>query len=56
MEPYIQATLARVPDAAEKLVFDRFHVMGHVGKAVDPVRKQEHRERIASGDDPLKWQ
>ena len=55
-EPYIQATLAQVPDAAEKLVFDRFHVMGHVGKAVDPVRKQEHRERIASGDDPLKWQ
>jgi len=43
-EPYIQATLARVPDASEKIVFDRFHVMGHVGKAVDTVRKQEHRE------------
>ena len=43
-EPYIQATRARVPDAAEKIVFDRFHVMGHVAKAVDTVRKQEHRE------------
>ena len=28
--------------------------MGHVGKAVDTVRKQEHRELIASGDETLK--
>jgi transposase len=53
-EPYIQATLARVPDASEKIVFDRFHVMGHVGKAVDTVRKQEHRELMKSGDETLK--
>ena len=53
-EPYIQATRAQVPDAAEKIVFDRFHVMGHVGKAVDTVRKQEHRELMASGDETLK--
>ena len=52
--PYIQASLARVPGAAEKIVFDRFHVMGHVGKAVDTVRKQEHRELLASGDATLK--
>ena len=53
-EPYIQATLARVPEAAEKIVFDRFHVMGYLGKAVDTVRKQEHRELMASGDETLK--
>jgi transposase len=53
-EPYVQATRARVPEAAEKIVFDRFHVMGHVGKAVDTVRKQEHRDLMASGDDTLK--
>ena len=53
-EPYIQATLAKVPEAAEKIVFDRFHVMGHVGKAVDTVRKQEHRDLMASGDVTLK--
>jgi transposase len=35
-EPYIQATRARVPEAAEKIVFDRFHIMGHVGKEVAP--------------------
>jgi transposase len=53
-EPYIQSTLAKVPDAAEKIVFDRFHVMGHIGKAVDMVRKQEHRELMESGDETLK--
>ena len=53
-EPYIQATLAKVPDAAAKIVFDRFHVMGHVGKAVDTVRKQEHRELMELGDETLK--
>jgi transposase len=53
-EPYIQATLAKVPDAAEKIVFDRFHIMGYVGKAVDTGRKQEHRELMESGDETLK--
>ena len=53
-EPYIQATLAQVPDAAAKIVFDRFHVMGHVGNAVDTVRKQEHRELMELGDETLK--
>jgi transposase len=53
-EPYIQATRAQVPDATQKIVFDRFHVMSHIGKAVDTVRKQEHRELMASGDETLK--
>ena len=53
-EPYIQATRTQVPEADEKIVFDRFHVMGHLGKAVDTVRKQEHRDLMASGDETLK--
>ncbi len=53
-EPSSQATRAQGPEAAEKIVFDRVHVMGHVGKAVDTVRKQEHRELMASGDETLK--
>ncbi len=53
-EPYIQATRAQVPEAAEKIVFDRFHIMGYVGKAVDTVRKQEHRALMESGDETLK--
>ena len=43
-EPFFQSTLAHLPEASEKIVFDRFHIMGHVGKAVDTVRKQEVRE------------
>lgn len=53
-EPFVQATLAKVPGAAKKIVFDRFHVMGHVGKAVDTVRKQEHRQLMEVGDETLK--
>ena len=53
-EPYIQATRAKVPEAAAKIVFDRFHVMGHIGKAVDTVRKHEHQELMESGDETLK--
>lgn len=53
-EPFIQATKAKVPDAEKKIVFDRFHIMGHVGKAVDIVRKQEHRQLLEAGDETLK--
>lgn len=52
-EPYVLATHARLPDAATKIVFDRFHIMGHLGKAVDTVRKQEHRALQQTGDDTL---
>ena len=53
-EPYIQATQACLPGADQKIVFDRFHIMGHMGKAVDTVRKQEHRVLSPTGDDRLK--
>lgn len=53
-QPYMKATRAWVPGADQKIVFDRFHVMGHIGKAVDTVRKREHRALMAAGDDTLK--
>lgn len=53
-DPFIAATKAKIPEASEKIVFDRFHVMGHVSKAVDKVRKQEHRQMMAEGDERLK--
>jgi len=53
-EPFFQSTLAHVPDAAEKIVFDRFHIMKHVNEAVDDVRKRENRVLRAEGDDSLK--
>jgi transposase len=47
-DPYIRATRERVPDWQDKIVFDRFHVMQHLGKAVDTVRKAEHRTLLAN--------
>jgi transposase len=52
-EPYVQATKAHVEKADEKIVFDRFHIMQHMGKAVDTVRKQENRELLKQGDETL---
>jgi transposase len=52
-EPYLHAIHAHVPDAAGKVVFDRFHIMQHMGKAVDTVRKQEHRALQSQGDNSL---
>jgi len=53
-DPYIAATLAYIPDANKKIVFDRFHVMRHIVEAVDKVRKQEHKALHERGDDILK--
>jgi transposase len=52
--PYIEATKAHVPDAAKKIVFDRFHVTRYLTEAVDKTRRQEHKELMADGIDLLK--
>jgi transposase len=53
-DPYIAATKAYVPDAANKIVFDKFHVVRTVTEAVDRVRRKEHKVLTAVGDDRLK--
>jgi transposase len=53
-DPYIAATKAYVPGAEKKIVFDRFHVMKYILKAVDDVRKSEHRELSENGEEVLK--
>ncbi|MBU1613548.1 ISL3 family transposase [Patescibacteria group bacterium] len=40
---YIAAVRKKLSDGEEKIVFDRYHIMQHVNKAVDTVRKQEHK-------------
>jgi transposase len=50
-EPYIRATRTGLPDGDAKIVFDRFHIMRDMTKAVDTVRKQEHRAFLRAGDD-----
>jgi transposase len=50
---YINACRAQVPQADTKMVFDRFHIMQHVGNGVDRVRKQEHKALLQQGDATL---
>ena len=52
--PYISSTREHVPDADRRIVFDKFHVAQHLGRAVDEVRKSENRELIREGDGRLK--
>lgn len=53
-EPYIKAVKNHIPDAHDKIVFDRFHVTRLVTEAVDKIRRQEHKILGARGDDRLK--
>jgi transposase len=53
-EPYRNATLRYVPDAAEKIVYDNFHLARYMNQAVDEVRRTERIELGASGEDTLK--
>jgi transposase len=50
---YISATEAHIPQAREKIAFDKFHVAKYLGAAVDKVRRQEHRALLAEGNDRL---
>jgi transposase len=50
---YITSTRKHPSMADEKIVFDKFHIMKHLGDAVDKVRRQEHRTLRAAGDDRL---
>ncbi len=52
-EPYINSVFEYLTGAEEKIVFDRFHIMKHMGEAVDAVRKSEHRELRAEGIETL---
>ncbi|MFA5250648.1 MAG: ISL3 family transposase [Parachlamydiales bacterium] len=51
-DPYIKATTEAL--GKDKIVIDRFHVMKHINKAVDEVRKQEVKELYAQNDHTLK--
>jgi transposase len=51
-EPFIQTIERQVPEA--DIVHDKFHVSKYLGEAVDKVRRQEHKELMAQGDETLK--
>lgn len=51
---YIKATRDALVGAEGKIAFDRFHVAQYLGKAVDTVRRQEHRQLLRQGDERMK--
>jgi len=57
-DPYIASIKKHVENAEEKIVFDKFHVAAHLGKAVDMVRRRENKELLRHDDRRLvktKW-
>ena len=51
-EPFIRSIEKQVPEA--EIVHDKFHVSKYLGEAVDKVRRQEHQELMARGEETLK--
>jgi transposase len=51
-EPYKTAVKKQIPEA--DIVHDHFHITGYLTKAVDSVRKGEHREFLKQGIEVLK--
>mgnify|MGYP003524845131 CR=1 FL=1 len=47
---YRQSVIDNVPDAPEKVVFDRFHIMQHVNESVNEVRREEQKELSSMGN------
>jgi transposase len=50
--PFIQTIPKEAP--AADIVHDRFHVSKYLGEAVDKVRRTEHKERMAQGEETRK--
>jgi len=49
-DPYVASVRNHLPDAGRKIVFDKFHIAGHLGEAVDQVRRKEKKILAAEGD------
>lgn len=50
--PFQKAIEQVLPGA--DIVHDKFHIMGHLGKAIDEVRRKESKDLVAQGDRILK--
>lgn len=51
-EPFIRTIEEQAPEA--DIVHDRFHISKYLGEAVDKIRRQEHKQLMAQGDETLK--
>jgi transposase len=52
-DPYVASVREHVAESENKIVFDKFHIAQHLGEAVDRVRRREHKQLKAEGDDRL---
>jgi transposase len=52
-KPFFNTVMRCVPGAKDKIVFDRFHIVAHMHKAVDQVRRAECKRLRAEGDTTL---
>jgi len=52
-DPYLASLRDHLPEAEQKIVFDKFHIAKHLGEAVDRVRRREHKALKAEGDERL---
>ena len=52
-DPYVASVREHLPEADRKIVYDKFHIAQHLGKAVDRVRRKENKTLKAAGDDRL---
>ena len=52
-DPYVNSVQAHLPESANKIVFDKYHIAKHLGEAVDRVRRREQKGLKAEGDDRL---
>jgi transposase len=52
-EAYENSVRQHLPGAAEKIVYDKFHVAKHLGEAVDQVRRKENKVLRSQGDERL---
>ncbi len=51
---YIASTKQYIPGAETKIAFDKFHIAQHLSRAVDKIRRQEHKALASLGDERLK--
>jgi transposase len=52
-DPFINSVQANVPNAEEKIVFDKYHIASHLGNAVNRVRRGENKKLLSEGDKRL---
>ena len=50
-KPYLKVIAKKAGEAIH--ILDRFHIMAHMGKAIDDVRAQETKELKANGYEPI---